>query len=102
MVNVEDTAFISRDGILEKVFITKTNKERLSDSFRNLTSTMSFEFTSAHAEVWSLWCGLDKEPSRKEIKLAERMARILKDFEARQLEVDEGEQLEVVEEQGED
>ncbi|VDP08251.1 unnamed protein product [Heligmosomoides polygyrus] len=32
---------------------------------------------------------LDKEPSREEIKLAERMGSILKDFEARQLEVDE-------------
>ncbi|VDP16061.1 unnamed protein product [Heligmosomoides polygyrus] len=42
---------------------------------------------------------LDKEPSREEIKLAKRMASILKDFEARQLEVDEDEQLEVVEEQ---
>ncbi|VDP39869.1 unnamed protein product [Heligmosomoides polygyrus] len=34
----------------------------------------------------------------KEIKLAELMGNILKDFEARQLEVDEDEQLEVVEE----
>ncbi|VDO91034.1 unnamed protein product [Heligmosomoides polygyrus] len=40
--------------------------------------------------------------SREEIKLAERMASILKDFEARQLEVDEDEQLEVVEEEEED
>ncbi|VDP12802.1 unnamed protein product [Heligmosomoides polygyrus] len=39
---------------------------------------------------------LDKESSREEIKLAERMASIHKDFEARQLEVDEDEQLEVV------
>ncbi|VDP31983.1 unnamed protein product [Heligmosomoides polygyrus] len=47
----------------------------------------------------TLKCGLplDKEPSRKEIKLAKLMASILKDFEARQLEVDEDEQLEVVE-----
>ncbi|VDP21382.1 unnamed protein product [Heligmosomoides polygyrus] len=37
----------------------------------------------------------DKESSREEIKLAERMASILKDFEARQLEVDEDEQLEI-------
>ncbi|VDP14480.1 unnamed protein product [Heligmosomoides polygyrus] len=39
----------------------------------------------------TLKCGppLDKEPSREEIKLAERMASILKEFEARQLEVDE-------------
>ncbi|VDO85528.1 unnamed protein product [Heligmosomoides polygyrus] len=37
----------------------------------------------------TLKCGpsLDKESSREEIKLAERMASILKDFEARQLEV---------------
>ncbi|VDP47873.1 unnamed protein product [Heligmosomoides polygyrus] len=41
----------------------------------------------------------DKEPSREEIKLAERLASILKDLEARQLEVDEGEKLEVVEEE---
>ncbi|VDP40344.1 unnamed protein product [Heligmosomoides polygyrus] len=45
---------------------------------------------------------LDKEYSREEIKLAELMASILKDFEARQLEVDEDEQLEVVEEEEED
>ncbi|VDP15842.1 unnamed protein product [Heligmosomoides polygyrus] len=46
-------------------------------------------------------CGpsLDKESSREELKLAERMASILKDFEACQLEVDEDEQLEVVEEE---
>ncbi|VDP29376.1 unnamed protein product [Heligmosomoides polygyrus] len=49
----------------------------------------------------TLKCGLplDKESSREETKLAERMASILKDFEARQLEVDEDEQLEVVEEE---
>ncbi|VDO89947.1 unnamed protein product [Heligmosomoides polygyrus] len=49
----------------------------------------------------TLKCGppLDKESSREEIKLAERMASILKDFEARQLKVDEDEQLEVVEEE---
>ncbi|VDP60418.1 unnamed protein product [Heligmosomoides polygyrus] len=48
----------------------------------------------------TLKCGppLDKESSREEIKLVERMASILKDFEARQHEVDEDEQLEVVEE----
>ncbi|VDO66186.1 unnamed protein product [Heligmosomoides polygyrus] len=40
--------------------------------------------------------------SREEIKLAERMASILKDFEARQLEVDEDEKLEVMEEEEED
>ncbi|VDP08991.1 unnamed protein product [Heligmosomoides polygyrus] len=36
-------------------------------------------------------CGppLDKESSKEEIKLAERIASILKDFEARQLEADE-------------
>ncbi|VDO21319.1 unnamed protein product [Heligmosomoides polygyrus] len=45
---------------------------------------------------------LDKEPSREDIKLAERMASILKDFEGRQLEVDEDEQLEVVEEEWQD
>ncbi|VDP14234.1 unnamed protein product [Heligmosomoides polygyrus] len=52
----------------------------------------------------TLKCGppLDKESSWEEIKMAERMASILKDFEARQLEVDEGEQLEVVEEEEED
>ncbi|VDO76371.1 unnamed protein product [Heligmosomoides polygyrus] len=51
----------------------------------------------------TLKCGpsLDKESSRKEIKLAGRMASILKDFETRQLEVDEDEQLEVVEEEEE-
>ncbi|VDO71368.1 unnamed protein product [Heligmosomoides polygyrus] len=51
----------------------------------------------------TLKCGppLDKEPSREEIKLAERMASILKNFEARQLEVDEDEELEVVEKQEE-
>ncbi|VDP55342.1 unnamed protein product [Heligmosomoides polygyrus] len=45
----------------------------------------------------TLNCGpsLEKESSREEIKLAS----ILKDFEARQLEVDEDEQLEVVEEE---
>ncbi|VDO83443.1 unnamed protein product [Heligmosomoides polygyrus] len=39
----------------------------------------------------TLKCGppLDKEPSREEIMLAERMASILKDFEVRQLEVHE-------------
>ncbi|VDO35355.1 unnamed protein product [Heligmosomoides polygyrus] len=52
----------------------------------------------------TLKCGqpLDKEPSREEIKLAERTASILKDFETGQLEVDENEQLEMVEEQEED
>ncbi|VDO74322.1 unnamed protein product [Heligmosomoides polygyrus] len=52
----------------------------------------------------TLKCGppLDKEPSREEIKLAERTASILKDFEAHQLETEEDEQLEVVEEQEED
>ncbi|VDO94998.1 unnamed protein product [Heligmosomoides polygyrus] len=40
-----------------------------------------------------------KEPSREEIKLAERMVSILKDFKARQLEIDEDEQLEMVEEE---
>ncbi|VDO86267.1 unnamed protein product [Heligmosomoides polygyrus] len=52
----------------------------------------------------ALKCGpsLDKESSREEIKLAERMANILKDFEARRLEVDEDEQAEVVEEEEED
>ncbi|VDP04773.1 unnamed protein product [Heligmosomoides polygyrus] len=49
----------------------------------------------------TLKCGppLDKESSREEIKLAECMASILRNFEARQLNVDEGEQLEVVEEE---
>ncbi|VDP28423.1 unnamed protein product [Heligmosomoides polygyrus] len=45
---------------------------------------------------------LDKEPSREDIKLTERMASILWDFEARQLEADEDEQPEVVEEKEED
>ncbi|VDP05354.1 unnamed protein product [Heligmosomoides polygyrus] len=42
-------------------------------------------------QLLTLKCGppLDKEPSRGEIKLAERTASILKDFEARQLEVHE-------------
>ncbi|VDP06317.1 unnamed protein product [Heligmosomoides polygyrus] len=44
----------------------------------------------------------DKESSREEIKLAQRMASIFKDFEARQVEVDEVEQREVVEEEEED
>ncbi|VDO89355.1 unnamed protein product [Heligmosomoides polygyrus] len=49
---------------------------------------------SADAQVvihlFTLKCGppLDKKPSREEIKLAEWMASTLKDFEARQLEVD--------------
>ncbi|VDO84675.1 unnamed protein product [Heligmosomoides polygyrus] len=40
----------------------------------------------------TLKCGppLDKEPSTEEIKLAERTISTLKDFEAHQLEVDEG------------
>ncbi|VDP51649.1 unnamed protein product [Heligmosomoides polygyrus] len=52
----------------------------------------------------TLKCGppLDKESSSEEIKLVERMASILKDFEARQLEVNEDERLEVVEEDKED
>uniref|UniRef100_A0A183GAA7 ADF-H domain-containing protein n=1 Tax=Heligmosomoides polygyrus TaxID=6339 RepID=A0A183GAA7_HELPZ len=52
----------------------------------------------------TLRCGppLDKESSREEIKLAERTASVLKKFEARQLEVDEDEQLGVVEEEEED
>ncbi|VDP06060.1 unnamed protein product [Heligmosomoides polygyrus] len=52
----------------------------------------------------TLKCGppLYKESSREEIKLAERMASILKDFEVRQLEVEEDEQLEVMEKEEED
>ncbi|VDO87893.1 unnamed protein product [Heligmosomoides polygyrus] len=52
----------------------------------------------------TLKCGppLDKERSREENKLAERMASMLKELEACQLEVDEDEQLEVVEEEEED
>ncbi|VDP38978.1 unnamed protein product [Heligmosomoides polygyrus] len=52
----------------------------------------------------TLKCGppLDNESSREEIKLAGRMASILKDFKARQSEVDEDEQLEVMEEEEED
>ncbi|VDP06739.1 unnamed protein product [Heligmosomoides polygyrus] len=42
---------------------------------------------------------LYKEPSREEIKLAERMASILKGFEAFKVEVHKDEQLEVVEEE---
>ncbi|VDP29027.1 unnamed protein product [Heligmosomoides polygyrus] len=53
----------------------------------------------AHVEVWST---LDKDPSREGIKLADRMASILEDFEARQREVDKNKQLEVVEEEEED
>ncbi|VDO86585.1 unnamed protein product [Heligmosomoides polygyrus] len=55
-------------------------------------------------DLLTLKCGppLDKDPSREEIKLAGRMVIILKYFEARQLEVDEDEQLEVVEEEEED
>ncbi|VDP45806.1 unnamed protein product [Heligmosomoides polygyrus] len=46
-------------------------------------------------------CGssLDAVPSRDEMKLAERMAIILQDFELRQLEIDKVEKLEVVEEE---
>ncbi|VDP23236.1 unnamed protein product [Heligmosomoides polygyrus] len=49
----------------------------------------------------TLKCGppIDKEPSREEIKLAERMASILKDFETSQIDVYEDEQLEVPPEQ---
>ncbi|VDO60263.1 unnamed protein product [Heligmosomoides polygyrus] len=52
----------------------------------------------------TLKCGppLDKESSREEIKLAERMASIYKDLGVRQLEVEEEEQLKVVEEEEED
>ncbi|VDP31321.1 unnamed protein product [Heligmosomoides polygyrus] len=50
--------------------------------------------------LFPLKCGapLHKEPSREEMRLAERMASIFKEFEARQLEVDEDELLYVVEE----
>ncbi|VDP07643.1 unnamed protein product [Heligmosomoides polygyrus] len=71
--------------------------------FWNLTPTMSADGRVA-VHLLTRKCGppLDKESSREEIKLAERMASILKHFEARQLEVDEGEQLEVVEEEEEE
>ncbi|VDP54963.1 unnamed protein product [Heligmosomoides polygyrus] len=48
--------------------------------------------TRAVIHLFTLMCGppLDKEPSREEIKLAEWMVSILKDFEARQLEVTGG------------
>ncbi|VDO98861.1 unnamed protein product [Heligmosomoides polygyrus] len=48
----------------------------------------------------TLKCGspLDAVPSRDEMKLAERIASILLDFELRQLEIDEVEKLKVVEE----
>ncbi|VDO96780.1 unnamed protein product [Heligmosomoides polygyrus] len=69
----------------------------------NLTPTMSAD-GRVLIHLLTLKCGppLDKESSREEIKPAERMASILKDFEARQREVDEDEQLEVVEEEEED
>ncbi|VDP30305.1 unnamed protein product [Heligmosomoides polygyrus] len=60
---------------------------------------------SAHPRVvihlQTLKCGspLDAVPSRDEMKLAERIASILQDFELRQLEIDEVEKLEVVEEE---
>ncbi|VDO21280.1 unnamed protein product [Heligmosomoides polygyrus] len=62
------------------------------------------ETANRAASIAQQKCGppLDKKSSREEIKLGERMASILKDFEARQLEVDEGKQLEVVEEEEED
>ncbi|VDO77468.1 unnamed protein product [Heligmosomoides polygyrus] len=71
--------------------------------FKNLTPTMSADGRVV-IHLLTLKCGppLDKESSREDIKLAERMASILKDFEARQLDVDEDEQLEVVEEEEED
>ncbi|VDP23196.1 unnamed protein product [Heligmosomoides polygyrus] len=49
----------------------------------------------------TLKCGsiLDAVPSRDEMKLAERIASILQNFELRQLGVDEVEKLEVVEEE---
>ncbi|VDP23703.1 unnamed protein product [Heligmosomoides polygyrus] len=70
---------------------------------RNLTPTMSVD-DRVVIHLLTVKCGppLDKESSREEIKLVERMASILKDFEARQLEVDEDEQLEVVDEEEED
>lgn len=45
---------------------------------------------------------LDKEPSIEETKLAHRIATILKDFEAYQLEVEEEEERRVMEEEGRD
>ncbi|VDP10162.1 unnamed protein product [Heligmosomoides polygyrus] len=69
----------------------------------NLTPTISAD-GQVVVHLLTLKCGppLDKESSREEIKLAERMDSIPKDFEARQLEVGEDEQLEVVEEEEED
>ncbi|VDP34286.1 unnamed protein product [Heligmosomoides polygyrus] len=49
----------------------------------------------------TLKCGspLDAVPSRDKMKLAERIASILQDFELRHLEIDEVGKLEVVEEE---
>ncbi|VDO32187.1 unnamed protein product [Heligmosomoides polygyrus] len=46
--------------------------------------------------LFTLRCG-PQGAFREEIKLAERIASILRDFEARQIEADEDEQLEMVE-----
>ncbi|VDO92315.1 unnamed protein product [Heligmosomoides polygyrus] len=52
-------------------------------------------------QLLTLKCGspLDAAISKDEMKLAERIASILQDFELRQLEIDEVEKLEVVEEE---
>ncbi|VDO89780.1 unnamed protein product [Heligmosomoides polygyrus] len=52
----------------------------------------------------TLKCGspLDAVPSREEMKLAERIASILQDFELRQLEIAEVEKLEVAEEENQE
>ncbi|VDO94306.1 unnamed protein product [Heligmosomoides polygyrus] len=71
-------------------------------AMRRRRATRKIDSYVNHHDATTLKCGppLDKESSREEIKLTERMASILKDFEARQLEVVEDEQLEVVEEDG--
>ncbi|VDO20700.1 unnamed protein product [Heligmosomoides polygyrus] len=80
----------------------KTQAKKLT-SAENLTPTMSPDGRVViHLLRLKYGPPLDKESSREEIKLDERMASILKDFEARQLEVDEDEQLEVVEEEEKD
>ncbi|VDP36036.1 unnamed protein product [Heligmosomoides polygyrus] len=45
---------------------------------------------------------LDAVPSRDEMKLAERIASILQDFELQQLEINEMEKLEVVEDENQE
>ncbi|VDP08592.1 unnamed protein product [Heligmosomoides polygyrus] len=51
-----------------------------------------------HLQTLKCKSPLDAVPSRDEMKLAKRIASILRDFELRQLEIDEVEKLEIVEE----